>query len=47
MDQDDDNTNIDSIEAGDPSENLHDMLNDMDTNSDSEEPASEEPEQKE
>ena len=46
MDQDDDNTSIDSIEAGDPSENLHDMLNEMDT--DSEEPATEkEPEQKE
>jgi hypothetical protein len=46
MDQDDDNTSIDSIEAGDPSENLHDMLNEMDT--DSEEPETEkEPEQKE
>jgi len=41
MDQDD-SPNIDSIEAGDPVENLHDMLNEMDT--DTEEPDSEQKE---
>jgi len=41
MDQDD-SLNIDSIEAGDPIENFHDTLNEMDT--DTEEPDSEQKE---
>lgn len=44
MDQND-SPNIDSIEAGDPVENFHDTLNEMDT--DSEESEEKEPEKEE
>jgi phage-related protein len=44
MDQDD-SLNIESIEAGDPVENFHDTLNEMDTDSEeSEEPVKKEEE---
>ena len=40
--------NIDTIEAGDPIENFHDQLNQMDTDTeDSEDESEKEPEQKE